>query len=80
MLIENKRELESHVAAFPFMQKLRKGGYDGKGVTPLRNEKDLEKAFDAPSVLEKFVDFQKEISVIVARNSSGEIKIIGVSD
>jgi 5-(carboxyamino)imidazole ribonucleotide synthase len=80
VLVENKRELESHVAAFPFMQKLRKGGYDGKGVTPLRNEKDLEKAFDAPSVLEKFVDFQKEISVIVARNASGEIKSFPVVD
>jgi 5-(carboxyamino)imidazole ribonucleotide synthase len=80
VLVENKHEVTSHVAAFPFMQKLRKGGYDGKGVTPLRNENDLEKAFDAPSVLEKFVDFQKEISVIVARNASGEIKSFPVVD
>lgn len=73
-LIEDKSEIERFKSEFPFMQKLRKGGYDGKGVTPLRNDQDLEKAFDAPSVLEKFVDFDKEISVIVARNESGEVK------
>ncbi len=57
----------------PFMQKLRKGGYDGKGVTPLRTEAEFKSAFDAPSVLEEFVPFVKELAVIVARNESGEI-------
>ena len=57
------------------MQKMRTGGYDGKGVTPLRNEKDLETAFEVPSILEKFVDFEKELSVIVARNENGETKV-----
>ncbi|MEZ4799396.1 MAG: ATP-grasp domain-containing protein [Flavobacteriales bacterium] len=55
------------------MQKMRTGGYDGKGVTPFRNEQDAEKAFDAPSVLEKWVPFEKEISVLVARNEDGQI-------
>ena len=55
------------------MQKLRKGGYDGKGVTPLRTEAEFKSAFDAPSVLEEFVPFVKELAVIVARNESGEI-------
>jgi 5-(carboxyamino)imidazole ribonucleotide synthase len=73
-LVENKAEITQHLAEFPFMQKLRKGGYDGKGVTPLRNAASLEQAFDAPSVLEKFVDFEKEISVIVSRNTHGETK------
>ncbi len=73
-LIEGKNDISRFKSEFPFMQKLRKGGYDGKGVTPLRNEEDLEKAFDAPSILENFVDFEKEISVIVARNESGEVK------
>ncbi|MEO6882383.1 MAG: 5-(carboxyamino)imidazole ribonucleotide synthase [Bacteroidia bacterium] len=71
-LSENKLETLSHKAHFPFMQKLRKGGYDGKGVMKLSNESDIEKSFDAPSVLEKLIDFEKEISVIVARNKSGE--------
>lgn len=73
-LVENKAAIEKHVSEFPFMQKLRKGGYDGRGVTPLRNAGNMEQAFDAPSVLEKFVDFEKEISVIVSRNAQGETK------
>jgi len=61
-----------------FMQKLRKGGYDGKGVTRLSKESDFENAFDAPSVMEQLVDFKKEIAVIVARNSGGEIAVYDV--
>lgn len=57
-----------------FMMKLRKGGYDGRGVVKLENSSDFEeRAFDAPSVLEELIDFEKEISVIVARNSNGDI-------
>jgi 5-(carboxyamino)imidazole ribonucleotide synthase len=40
----------------------------------LHNKNDLEKAFDAPGLLEKLVDFEKEISVMVARSTDGEIK------
>lgn len=58
---------------FPCVQKLRTGGYDGKGVQVLRTKEDLEKAFDAPSVLEELIEFEKEISVIVARNPSLEV-------
>jgi 5-(carboxyamino)imidazole ribonucleotide synthase len=73
VLVENKMEAALHVSEGPFMQKLRTGGYDGKGVTPFRNEADLEHAFDAPSVLEEMVLFEKELAVIVARNASGEL-------
>jgi 5-(carboxyamino)imidazole ribonucleotide synthase len=75
VLVENKTEAAMHVSAGPFMQKLRTGGYDGKGVTPFRNEADLEHAFDAPSVLEQMVHFEKELAVIVARNASGELRV-----
>ncbi len=74
-LVNNKEEITNYISEFPFMQKMRTGGYDGKGVTPLRSEKDLETAFEVPSVLEKFVDFEKELSVIVARNENGETKV-----
>ena len=77
-LIENKDEILKYASYFPLMQKLRKGGYDGKGVTKLSDVKKLEKAFIEPSVLEKLIDFEKEISVIVARNASGEIKTFPV--
>lgn len=75
ILIEKKSELIELTDQFPFMQKMRKGGYDGKGVTPLKTSADIETAFDVPSVLEKFVDFEKELSVIVARNEKGETKV-----
>lgn len=77
-IIDSKEEIEQYKAEFPFMQKARTGGYDGKGVTPLRNNNDLEKAFDCPSVLEKMVDFEREIAVTVARNESGEVKTFPV--
>lgn len=73
IIVENKQEAISKLSEGPWMMKLRTGGYDGKGVTPFRDYNDIEKAFDAPSILEKMIDFEKEISVIVARNESGEI-------
>ncbi|WP_114783717.1 5-(carboxyamino)imidazole ribonucleotide synthase [Botryobacter ruber] len=73
-LLQNKQELqESHLAFLPAFQKLRREGYDGRGVTRLTSESDLGKAFEEPSVLEKLVDFEKEISVIVGRNANGEV-------
>ena len=62
----------------PIVQKMRKGGYDGKGVVLLKSKSDLPKAFDVPSVLEHAVDIEKELSVIVARNSQGEIQCFPV--
>lgn len=59
---------------YPFVQKLRKGGYDGKGVAIIRSGSDLPNLLDGPSVVEQAVDVAKEISVIVARNQSGEVK------
>jgi len=73
-LISSMQELNSHTAYLPFVQKLRRGGYDGKGVQAMRDVNDFNSGFDAPSVLEKFVDFEKELSVIVARNPSGEVE------
>lgn len=72
-LVDGKKEIGAYRHQFPFMQKARTGGYDGKGVTPLRNDSDLENAFDCPSVLEEMIPFEKEISVIVSRNVSGQI-------
>jgi len=73
-LIEGKDEILAFEDEFPFMQKMRKGGYDGQGVTPIRSKEDLENAFEVPSILEKMVDFEKELSVIVSRNENGEVK------
>ncbi len=73
-LIASKEALKAAEIPFPFIQKLRKDGYDGRGVYKIRTAQDLEDAFDAPSIAEEWIDFEKEISVIVARSSSEEIK------
>jgi 5-(carboxyamino)imidazole ribonucleotide synthase len=77
-LVENKEQIAKYANFFPFFQKLRKGGYDGKGVVKLVNPHHLEKAFEEPSVIERLVDFDKELSVIVARSESGEVKCFPV--
>jgi 5-(carboxyamino)imidazole ribonucleotide synthase len=74
-LIENESEINQYISSFPLMQKMRKGGYDGKGVQPLRQTSDLDKAFTVPSILEKMIPFEKELSVIVARNEKGETAV-----
>ncbi len=73
-LIHNREELKSAALNLPLIQKLRKDGYDGRGVHPLKKEEDLNTAFDAPSLVEEWVDFEKEIAVIVSRNENGEIR------
>ena len=73
VLVKNKMQVKEHANFLPAVNKLGKEGYDGRGVQIMRGEQDLEKAFDAPGLLEKLIDFEKEISVIVARNEAGEI-------
>jgi len=59
---------------YPFVQKLRKGGYDGRGVSVINEPRDLNNILTGASVIEEKVEIKKEISVIVARNKKGEIK------
>ena len=73
VLIENKAELLEN-ATFPIVHKLRKGGYDGRGVNVLKSKEDSENSFDSPSILEEKIPFVKELSVIVARNEKGQTK------
>ena len=74
-IIHRKHELNSYINFLPVAQKLRSGGYDGKGVEILRETEDFHKAFDAPSVIERLVPIDKEISVIVARNEKGDTAV-----
>lgn len=73
--VDSKDDLGSKISAYPIIQKLRKGGYDGRGVQVLKSESDLNQAFDGPSILEEFVDFEKELSVIVSRNANGDSSV-----
>ena len=74
LLLESGDELHNHADFLPAVQKLRKGGYDGKGVSAIKSLDDSANGFDGPSVLEQFVDLKKELSMIISRNESGEIK------
>jgi 5-(carboxyamino)imidazole ribonucleotide synthase len=73
ILINSKAELQQHSSKLPGCLKLRRNGYDGKGVMMIHTEKDIEYAFDDPCILEEKVNIKREISVIVSRNVSGEV-------
>ena len=77
-LTADAEDVKRYSDFLPFVNKLGREGYDGRGVQLMREAKDLEKAYNAPGLVEKLIDFEKEISVIVARNEKGEIKTFPV--
>ena len=78
--VETLADLEAAVDAIglPAVLKTTRLGYDGKGQRVLRDRADLAAAYEAlspkPLVLEAFVPFEQEISVVVARSLSGEVR------
>ena len=73
-VISSAEQLRKSHIPFPYIQKLRRDGYDGRGVYKVADESYLPKAFTEPSLIERWIDFEKEIAVIVARNENGETK------
>jgi len=81
-------DLQQAVAQFgtPSVLKTATGGYDGKGQWVIRSEDEIEEAFTTLSkaktelVLEQFIHFSKEISVIAARSPQGEVKVFPASE
>lgn len=75
--VANAAELDAAIAAIglPAVLKTTRFGYDGKGQVLLRTQDDAARAFAelgaGPLILEGFVDFAQEISVIVARGADG---------
>ena len=68
-------------SSFPGILKTATLGYDGKGQVRVSSQAELEAAFqkfNMSCVLEGLVDFEKEVSVIVARSSSGEARAFPV--
>ena len=59
---------------FPCVWKKTKFGYDGFGVKILKSVEDIIDLPDTEMIIEDLVPFEKELSVIVARNPDGEIK------
>ena len=58
---------------YPLVQKARRGGYDGKGVQILHSEDEFDQALQTDCILEKLVDVDKELAVLVARGQDGEV-------
>lgn len=77
--VETAADLAAAVASVgtPSILKTRRFGYDGKGQSRLKTPDDAAKAWgdlgNTPSVLEGFIDFSHEVSVIGARSQSGEV-------
>jgi 5-(carboxyamino)imidazole ribonucleotide synthase len=66
--------LENSKISFPFVWKSTTGGYDGKGVSVIKNKEALNELPDAECIAETLVPFKNELAVIVARSASGEVK------
>ena len=77
-LITSIEQLKTSTFIYPYIQKLRRDGYDGRGVYKVASEGSLAQAFTEPSIIEEMIDFEKEISVIVARNDKGEVRTFPV--
>ena len=77
--VENREELEKMIEklGLPLLLKTRRDAYDGRGNYKINSKSDIDDALDLFAgktlMVEKFVDFQKEVSVIAARNTKGEI-------
>lgn len=69
-----KSAIEKKLVALPLVWKCAKFGYDGQGVKIVRDIKDLKGLPEVECVAENYIPFKKELSVIVARSVSGEIK------
>ena len=78
--IENIEDVKSGLKKFglPVLLKARRDAYDGRGNYKINSENEIQKAYDyfkgQPLLLEKFVPFRMEVSVIASRNTKGQIK------
>jgi 5-(carboxyamino)imidazole ribonucleotide synthase len=85
-IVATKEELETAVKniGVPCVVKTCRGGYDGKGQCVIRTEEDIIHAIpllnSGKCIVEAWVPFEKEISVIVTRSVQGEIKTFPVGE
>jgi 5-(carboxyamino)imidazole ribonucleotide synthase len=77
--VSSREELESALSrvGLPAVLKTRRLGYDGKGQAVLRSQADAQAAFErlghSPLILEGFVRFRRELSIIAVRSSRGDV-------
>ena len=78
--IENIEQVKEGLKKFgyPALLKARRDAYDGKGNYKINSENEIQKAFDyfkgQKLLLEKYVPFKMEVSIIASRNTKGQIK------
>ncbi len=72
------------IVGFPCVLKTRQSGYDGKGQVKIDRMEDLDDAWGAidyrPAILEAFIHFGKEISVLLARDLSGNMRFYPIAE
>ena len=68
----------------PVVLKTARGGYDGKGQYVIKETQEIEKAAllldHGQCILEKWIPFKKEISVIITRSSNGQTAVFPVAE
>ena len=75
VITTSKNDITTHNTMLPAVHKIAEGGYDGKGVIMITTIDDLDKAFDAPAILEKKITIKKEIAQIIAVGLDGQIAL-----
>ena len=82
-LINSVADLEKNIV-YPSVLKTTMGGYDGKGQIVLKSVADIPAAKELVSksecILEKFMRFSKEVSVLIARSTAGETSVFPVAE
>ncbi len=84
--VDSREDLGAAVKALglPAVLKRRRLGYDGRGQRFLHEPSDLDEAWealgDAPLILEGFVDFDREVSLVGVRNPSGDTAFYPLSE
>ena len=75
---DNKKVLSKYISkiesVYPFIWKSETMGYDGKGVKLVQSLSDLDEINENSCIIEDVVEIKHELSVLVARNNSGESK------
>lgn len=66
--------IEQGEIRFPFVQKTRTAGYDGRGVSIIRDANGLDNLLPGACLIEEMVEIEKELAVIVARNANGQTR------
>src|ERR1700709_327264 len=71
-------------AGLPAVIKPRRCGYDGKGQAIIREGNDLDRVWielaTKSAILESFIPFEREISVIAARGADGQVECFDVTE